>query len=421
MTHSQPTVTPHIDPEDRIFDSSSNSSSSADSDTDHPTDNSISARQRLLSDLQRQLDNFRANALELTQGTPGARDTSQVSSVTRQISDITIRLPQTRQQNLSPQSVSTHRTMSSRDPLADDFLGRDWDEQVQEAHELMQETHEQIREVHEQIQEAQERLQEAHQDEGSHLRYDEALRQRLARLDREESSARAAMLALRDPSNERQSLTAQLEGLTTMLQGAEQDQTRLEALARGSGMREETGRPAAGYQNPFTSLFGPQTQTRPGSQDYITAYNNSVVAASAGQPSDSNRVWASRYNVPFLGVRSGGGSTEASNPLSPANYGLSGTCNSPTITSCDDMDNGILAWLMVGLQAYLQASQHPHQQQPRTILRHPPPALNIGRALPVRLRLSNPALIGPIMWLDVVLSSPVQKLNPLGHMLGTKP
>ncbi|KAL8831622.1 MAG: hypothetical protein Q9170_005210 [Blastenia crenularia] len=107
-------VTPHIDPDDRIFDSSSDSTSPSASDTEIQEEDTTAARQQLLSELQQNLDEVRASVLELTQRTPHARSASQVSSLTSQINAITRRLTTLRRQNIPHlQEISATQIMSS--------------------------------------------------------------------------------------------------------------------------------------------------------------------------------------------------------------------------------------------------------------------------------------------------------------------
>lgn len=313
MIHSHPTLAPLIDPEDRIFDSSSESTSPANSDTGDYRDGSIPARQRLLSNLQQNLDDVRANVLELTQRTPGARNASQVSSVTSQINAITRRLSRIRQQNLSRlPSVPSNETMSSPGPNPDlhnpdesDFDGSELDRMLM--------------------------------DGPNEFYTDEELRQRIMQLNREESEARAALVGL-GISPGRQG-TARVREAMGRRQRAEQEQAR-RVEARLRSRREEMER----HQGPITSLFARQPPTSTGTQDYINTFNNTVVA-SDGPPSDRNRVWTSRYG-PLGAGRPGGGSTEASSQFAPTNYGFAGTCNFLAVTSYDKAYMENLRWLI---------------------------------------------------------------------------
>lgn len=292
ITASQPTVTPSIDPEDRIFDFS-NSPSPATSDTEGHGADPVSARHRLLSNLEHNLDDVRANILELAQRTPQERHASEVSSVTSQINAITRRFTRIRQQNHSRlENASANQTMSSPNPILEDPQV-DWNEYYRTSGDV-----------------------------DNFLRSDESLRQHIMRLNREESEARLTILGPDNSSNDRQSQISNLNRITEERRRAEQEQARRERQARVFGTREEIERQGAEYQSPLTSLFARQAATQPGSQDYVTSYNN-LVLASEGQPSDHNRVWTSRYG-PLRGGRSGGGSTEASNHFASTNYGLSG-------------------------------------------------------------------------------------------------
>ncbi|KAL8970621.1 MAG: hypothetical protein Q9197_003717 [Variospora fuerteventurae] len=179
MNPSQTVAAPRIDPEDRIFDSPSSSVSSVESDTEDYEDDIIPARQQLLSTLQESLDDIRANVLELTQQTPEPRNDSQVSAVTDQISSISGRITQIRQQSLArlqhQHNASINRTMSSprQNPTSPNPA-------VEENEDASLAT-----------------LRSAH----NYSIGDEALRRQIMALNREESVARATILAPEESSD----------------------------------------------------------------------------------------------------------------------------------------------------------------------------------------------------------------------------
>ncbi|KAL8978276.1 MAG: hypothetical protein Q9205_006104, partial [Flavoplaca limonia] len=80
-----------LDPEDRIFDSSSFSESLVDSDSEESQDDTTPAH-RLLRGLQQNLEEICANVIELTQSLPSHRASSQVSTVSGQLDSIIRRL-----------------------------------------------------------------------------------------------------------------------------------------------------------------------------------------------------------------------------------------------------------------------------------------------------------------------------------------
>ncbi|KAL9596279.1 MAG: hypothetical protein Q9219_005909, partial [cf. Caloplaca sp. 3 TL-2023] len=105
---------PDIDPEDRIFDSSSESTSPFISDAEDHEEDTISADQRLLIDLQQNLEDVRANILQLTRRFPLSRGSSQTSSVTNQVNALTRRITRIRNESLnSRQDPRAAQTMSS--------------------------------------------------------------------------------------------------------------------------------------------------------------------------------------------------------------------------------------------------------------------------------------------------------------------
>ncbi|KAI4275874.1 MAG: hypothetical protein LQ337_002879 [Flavoplaca oasis] len=101
----------HLDPEDRIFDSSSISESLVDSDSEESQDATTPAH-HLLRDLQQNLEEIGVNVVELTQSLPRHRASSQVSTVSGQLDTIIARLDITLQnRNLYTQQVTPTRAM----------------------------------------------------------------------------------------------------------------------------------------------------------------------------------------------------------------------------------------------------------------------------------------------------------------------
>ncbi|KAL8906940.1 MAG: hypothetical protein Q9207_001694 [Kuettlingeria erythrocarpa] len=282
MTHSQLANTTHIEPEDRIFDSS-NSSSPVNSDSEDSHADNISARQRLLLNLQQNLDDVRANVLELTQRTPGVQNASQVSSVTSQINAITRRLTRIRQQSPSgPQD--NLQTMSSpwQNPRRYAMMGAydsNW-----------------------------ESLHRSHGDELLQVIDNDVLRQLVLGLGRDESIARAAIVRLED-SNEREPAVSNLDTIIRRRQQATHEQ----ALRQHQELRE-----AQLWRDFGLPRHAPSA---PGQQDYVTSYNNTVAAASAGQPLTHSPVWTPRYASHGVG-RSSGGGMGPSNLSTPNVYGF---------------------------------------------------------------------------------------------------
>ncbi|KAL8654677.1 MAG: hypothetical protein Q9210_001367 [Variospora velana] len=292
MNPSQIVAAPRIDPEDRIFDSPSSSVSSVESDTEDYEDDIIPARQQLLSTLQESLDDIRANVLELTQRTPEPRNDSQVSAVTDQINSISGRITRIRQQNLAhlqhQQNASINPTMSSprQNPTSPNPA-------VEENGDVSLAT-----------------SRSAH----NYFIGDEALRRQVMALNREESVARATILAPEESSGGREAAISHLNHVTRQRRQAEQERARREHLPHLYGTLEE--RQGAEDPSPIASLFARQVPTQPEPQDYVTRYNNSV-AASEQQSQDYNRIWTSRLRA-FRG-----GPPQASDPFTHAYYGFS--------------------------------------------------------------------------------------------------
>ncbi|KAL8814387.1 MAG: hypothetical protein Q9223_006385 [Gallowayella weberi] len=106
-----------IDPEDRIFDSSSNPESPEASDNSDNEDSPRSAQQELLSNLEQNIEDIRANVIQLTRRIPQYRDSSQVSTISRQLSSVTRNLAAVRrhrhphpQQHPIRQAMEDHRS-----------------------------------------------------------------------------------------------------------------------------------------------------------------------------------------------------------------------------------------------------------------------------------------------------------------------
>lgn len=290
---SQSVVAPRIDPEDRIFDSPSSSASSVDSYTeDHEVD-TVPARQQLFSNLQESLDDIRANVLELTQRTPEARNSSQVLAVTDQINSISGRITRIRQQNLArlqhQQNTPFNWTLSS--PRQD---STDADPAVEENGDVSL---------------------AASRTARNYLISDEALRQHIMALNREESEARATILASEEFLGRREAAVSHLNSITRQRQQAEQERARRERLPHILGTHED--RQGAEERNPIPSLFARQVPNQPQPQDYLTRYHNSV-AASEYESQDHNRIWTSRIRP------SRGGYASNFDPLTHGYYGFSG-------------------------------------------------------------------------------------------------
>ncbi|KAI4087834.1 MAG: hypothetical protein LQ344_006526 [Seirophora lacunosa] len=290
---SQAVVAPRIDPEDRIFDSPSSSASSVDSYTeDHEVD-TVPARQQLFSNLQESLDDIRANVLELTQRTPEARNSSQVLAVTDQINSISGRITRIRQQNLArlqhQQNTPFNWTLSS--PRQD---STDADPAVEENGDVSL---------------------AASRTARNYLISDEALRQHIMALNREESEARATILASEELLGGREAAVSHLNSITRQRQQAEQERARRERLSHMFGTLGD--RQGAEERNPITSLFARQVPNQPEPQDYLTRYNNSV-AASENESQDYNRIWTSRIRP------SRGAHASTFDPLTHGYYGFSG-------------------------------------------------------------------------------------------------
>ncbi|KAI4282059.1 MAG: hypothetical protein L6R38_003208 [Xanthoria sp. 2 TBL-2021] len=104
-----------IDPEERIFDSSSTSESAFDSDPEGSQDNTTAA-QHLLRELRQNLEDLRANVIELTQTIPRRRASSQVSTISSQLNSITRSIGTIRQQhNSNTQQLAAARAMDRSD------------------------------------------------------------------------------------------------------------------------------------------------------------------------------------------------------------------------------------------------------------------------------------------------------------------
>ncbi|KAL8945083.1 MAG: hypothetical protein Q9216_000067 [Gyalolechia sp. 2 TL-2023] len=312
MTFSQHSATPHVDPEDRIFDSSSSTTSVSASETDEHGDSSTSARQRLLVNLQQNLDDVRANVLELTQRTPQARSASQVSTVTNQINAITRRLTSIRRQNLPPQ-----RNSNPGQAMANPY----WFPHIPT------------------VSPPTTGLNQSPEDPDFHSFSDEALRQRINRLTREESEAHASGQDLTDPSVDRQSRLSNIFRISGQRRRAEQVRSYREALARGSASRAESERQGPGRQSPPRNILTRQPSTPQPSQG-LMSNNRRLMAAHLDRESlyrdynqNVNRGWTSRPR-PVGASRSDQGNSEASSLWNTAGNGRADfPTNTPSASS----------------------------------------------------------------------------------------
>ncbi|KAL9037585.1 MAG: hypothetical protein Q9180_003640, partial [Flavoplaca navasiana] len=101
----------HLDPEDRIFDSSSISEPLVDCDSEESQDDTTPAH-HLLRDLQQNQEEIRANVVGLTQSLPRHRASSQVSTVSGQLDTTIAPLDITLQnRNLNTQQVTPTQAM----------------------------------------------------------------------------------------------------------------------------------------------------------------------------------------------------------------------------------------------------------------------------------------------------------------------
>ncbi|KAL8687389.1 MAG: hypothetical protein Q9224_005166, partial [Gallowayella concinna] len=109
-----------IDPEDRIFDSSNNSASSEASDNSDNEGSPPDLQQRLLLLLQQNIEDIRANVVQLTRRIPQYRDSSQISTISRQLNSVTRSLGVVRrhrhthsQQHPTGQAMGDHMSTGS--------------------------------------------------------------------------------------------------------------------------------------------------------------------------------------------------------------------------------------------------------------------------------------------------------------------
>ncbi|KAL8852717.1 MAG: hypothetical protein Q9221_002477 [Calogaya cf. arnoldii] len=108
-----------IDPEDRIFDSSSTSASASDSDSEESHDHTIAA-QHLLSNLQQNIEDIRANVIELIQHIPPHRASSGVSAISGQLDSVRRSVGTIRRYFISnTQRLATAQTMDPHNLLGE--------------------------------------------------------------------------------------------------------------------------------------------------------------------------------------------------------------------------------------------------------------------------------------------------------------
>ncbi|KAL8957287.1 MAG: hypothetical protein Q9193_005399, partial [Seirophora villosa] len=155
----------------------------------------------------------------------------------------------------------------------------------------------------------------ASQTARNYLISDEALRQHIMALNREESEARATILASEEFLGGREAAVSHLNSITRQRQQAEQERARRERLPHMFGTLGD--RQGAEERNPIASLFARQVPNQPEPQDYLTRYNNSV-AASEYESQDHNRIWTSRIRP------SRGAYASTFDPLPHGYYGFSG-------------------------------------------------------------------------------------------------
>ncbi|KAL9031053.1 MAG: hypothetical protein Q9196_000886 [Gyalolechia fulgens] len=314
-----------VHPEDRIFDSSSNSTSLSSSDTEEHEENPTSARQRLLLNLQQNLDDVRANVLELTQRTPQARSAYQVSTVTNQINAITRRLTSIRRQNLSPQQNS-----NPGQAMANPF----WFSDIPSGSPVPG-------------------LNQSPEGPDFHSFSDEALRQRIDRLTREESEAHASGLDPGDLSIDRQSRISNIVRISGQRRRAEQERSYREAHAPGSETRGESERQGPGHQSPPRPILTHLPFTPQNNQGLMT--NNRRLLATPldreslyrEQNQNANRGWTSRPR-PAGTSRSDQGNNEGNSSWNTILNGRAGSCSSSIAVLYAGRVDTHLPWLIRG-------------------------------------------------------------------------
>ncbi|KAL8805022.1 MAG: hypothetical protein Q9182_002224 [Xanthomendoza sp. 2 TL-2023] len=224
-----PTTGSDIDPEDRIFDWSSNSESSEASDNSDNEESPRSAQQQLLLNLQQNIEDIRANVIQLTRRIPQYRDSSQVSTVSRQLNSVTRSLGAVRRhRHTLPQQHPVREAMEDHRSTGGNSHGERHLRGIDSSTPSL--TTQEIR-----------------------LLDDEELQQRIDRIQNRISqtsgvnSLRGGPLRPLDHES--------YFSLTRLLGQAMQEQERRRLLAGVLGTREEVERQGQNYQSPLASLF----------------------------------------------------------------------------------------------------------------------------------------------------------------------
>lgn len=258
-----PSLTPFIDPEDRIFDSSSSSESSSNSDSGGHQD-TVAGQQDLVLNLQRNVAALNASFTNFAQSS--ALRHAELSNVSNQITSIRRQLASIWQPDpihLEDNSTSPAMNTSSRntpDPLTGS--GR-------------QNDHQNITSVSA-----------------------EALRPGIDYLSPEEFSALVQDEYDPNDSDFARMYAANVNRITAARRRVEQERRR-EGLAPVFGTREEVERQGADYQSPLSHLFHQQPPTQMNTPESVSRHSDFFAAATQQMQRTSN--WLETTSPPPQG------------------------------------------------------------------------------------------------------------------------
>ncbi|KAL9584182.1 MAG: hypothetical protein Q9212_002273 [Teloschistes hypoglaucus] len=248
---SQPLVTPLIDPEDRIFDSSSDSETSQNHDREDHQDPRLVQLHDQLRDVHRITADLRRLASGVNRTTPSANTRSQTSDLLEQFALLRRQLAEMEQQYSNQlQDLWSSQTVEDGATTNDSSNTPD----------------------------ATHNLQSLHRNQANRTLNDEDLQRRIDTLRDETDRNRVQSYLTDRAAHEPYSVNA--HRVRAQLQRAEHERLRRAGPVPIFGTREEVDRQGPAYESPLSSLFRQEMPTPPEVSDVARQHRNTA----AGNP-----------------------------------------------------------------------------------------------------------------------------------------
>lgn len=288
-TTSHPLVTTTTDPEDQIFDSSSDSETSQNHNREEHQEPRWVGLHDQLRDLRRNIDDLRDLASTVIRTNPSADTRSQTSDLLDQIALL-------------------HRQLAGMEQQYSTQLQNFWSGQTAEAGATTDDNSNASNAI--------DNLQPSNNSQTNRTLNDEDLQRRIDILRQEASSVRA-----RSYFTDR--LTHETYRIQAQLQRAEHERSRRAGPVPIFGTREEVERQGPAYQSPLTSLFRQQMPSQNDVSD--TAHQHSNGAAAGSHHTPASNPWLNPSVTETQRGSSGGERVEARRYHSDVAAGQSGS------------------------------------------------------------------------------------------------